>query len=101
MKFTRPQFDVSLFHPDCQTAAEDKKEIIRVGMAVPNELPVDLHHHNVVVIIAGDNAWAPMIGDFRQLVCQIYRLHVHVSKDVGKRQVAHSPNTHSSYGWKP
>ena len=44
-----PEFDIQL-------ALEHEKEIIRVGVAVPDEFALGLHDHHIAVIVLGDGA---------------------------------------------
>ena len=45
-----PELDVAGVQSDGQGAAQDEEELVRVGVAVPGELPFGLDHPDVVVV---------------------------------------------------
>ncbi len=61
-----------MFGFDRQASAQHQKEIIGVIMAVPDEFPLNLDHHDVIVIVAGDNFRGLVVGHPGQLVGNIH-----------------------------
>lgn len=49
------QLDVAAAELDRETSAQDKEEVVRVVMLVPDELAMDPHHHELVVVEIPDD----------------------------------------------
>lgn len=51
-----------------KAAAKHEKELIFLGMRMPNELALKLHDFDVLTVQLAHNARVPVIGEARQLV---------------------------------
>lgn len=67
--------DVTLTHANGDTTLENKKEVIRVVVRMPDELALDLDHHEIVTIELADDARLPVTFEGGELVCEIDGLH--------------------------
>jgi hypothetical protein len=68
----RRKVHIPMFGFDRQASAQHQKEIIGVIMAVSDEFPLNLDHHDVIVIVAGDDFRDPVVGHPGQLVGNIH-----------------------------
>jgi hypothetical protein len=55
------QFDVAIAQLDRQVSPEDKEEVVRVLVLVPDKLALHLHHRELVVIQVADDAGAGLL----------------------------------------
>src|SRR6202044_4034822 len=71
----RSQRDDAVAQVNVNTAFEHQKEIVRVLVLMPNELALDLDHHQVVTVELTHHARLPVLRECRQLGCEIDGLH--------------------------
>lgn len=69
--FTGLQGDCAVPHLNVQAAFQYQKEIIRLVVLVPRELPFDFDHHHVQVVQLSNRARRPVIGERSQFLRQI------------------------------
>jgi hypothetical protein len=68
--------DITLAHANGDVPLEDKEEVIRVFVYVPDELTLDLNHHQIVTIELADYARLPVTFESSEFVCEIDGLHI-------------------------
>lgn len=56
-------------------ALQDVEEVVRILMPVKGELSLELHHHDLIVIVVGNHMRVPMAGEQSQLFGEFDRLH--------------------------
>src|SRR5262249_61596682 len=56
---------------DRQAAAQDEEEVVRVVVAVPDELALHLDDPHVVLVDAGDHLGPPVLVEEGELLCQV------------------------------
>ncbi len=61
IKFTRIEDYVSIPKLDCHLARQDQKEIIGIGVRMPNEFAFDFYHHHVIAIELSDDLGGPKV----------------------------------------
>ena len=71
IELTRLQRSVTIFGFDCNASFQHQKEIIGIIMVVLNEFTLGFHNHDVIVILAGYDFWAPLIFEEGQFFRQI------------------------------
>src|SRR5690349_1291276 len=67
--------NVAVPHLDHQAALEHEKEVVRVCMRVPDELTLDLDHHQIVTIELADGPRLPMFFERGELLSEVDCLH--------------------------
>ena len=65
------ELDVSVTKLDRQPPVEDEKEIVGVGVRVPDELAFDLPDLDLVVVVVADDARLEVLVDGRELLREI------------------------------
>ena len=65
------ELNVPVAQPDRQPPLEDKKEIVGVGVRVPDELAFDLPDLDLVVVVVADDPRLEVLGDGRELLREI------------------------------
>ena len=65
------ELDVSVTKLDRQPPLEDEKEIVGVGVRVPDELAFDLPDLDLVVVVVADDARLEVLVDGRELLREI------------------------------
>ena len=68
------ELDVSMPELDREPPLEDEKEIVRVGVRVPDELALDLADLDLVVVVVADDPRLKMLVEGRELLREIDRL---------------------------
>ena len=74
-QLTRTKGDVALVHTNGDATFENKEEIIRVVMRVPNELAFDLDDHEIVAVELPDDAGLPVTFKCSELLREIDSSH--------------------------
>ena len=69
---------VAVAQLDREPSFDDIEEVVGVGMAVPDELPLRLHHHHLVVVERADDARAPRLVEACECRRQV-RLVLHAA----------------------
>src|SRR5262249_38538069 len=67
-ELARPELHGASAHSDLEAALQHQEEIVGVGMRVPAELALHLHHHDVVAVELRNGARLPVVGEGRELV---------------------------------
>src|SRR5262245_29546951 len=75
--FTWAKMDVSISHTDGEPTLQDKEEVIRVIMRVPDELTLHFDHHEVMSVELADGARLPVLRTSRELCREVDDIHVH------------------------
>jgi hypothetical protein len=65
------EFDVSVTELDRQPPLEDEKEIVRVGVRVPDELALDLADLDLVVVVVADDPRLEALVECRERLREI------------------------------
>jgi hypothetical protein len=65
------ELDVSVTELDRQPPLEDEKEVVRVGVRVPDELALDLPDLDLVVVVVADDPRLEVLVDVRELLREI------------------------------
>ena len=65
------ELDVSVTELDCEPPLEHEKEIVRVGVRVPDELALDLPDLDLVVVVVADDPRLEVLVDGRELLREI------------------------------
>ena len=65
------ELNVPVAQPDRQPPLEDKKEIVGVGVRVPDELAFDLPDLDLVVVVVADDPRLEVLVDGRELLREI------------------------------
>ena len=74
--FTWAKMDVSISHTDCEPTLQDKEEVIRVIMLVPDELALNFDHHEVMSVELADGSRLPVLRKSRELFHEVDCIHV-------------------------
>lgn len=74
-QLTRTKGDITLAHTDGDVPFEDKEEIIRVVVRVPDELTFDLDDHKIVAIELSDDTRLPITFEGSELFRKIDGRH--------------------------
>jgi hypothetical protein len=65
------ELEVSVTELDREPPLEDEKEIVRVGVRVPDELALDLPDLDLVVVVVADDPRLEMLVEGRELLREI------------------------------
>ena len=65
------QGDLAVAQPDRQAAVEHEEELVGVGVAVPDELALDLDDLDLVVVKGRDHLGGPVVADVGQPVLEV------------------------------
>jgi hypothetical protein len=65
------ELDVPVAQLDRQPPLEDEKEIVGLGVRVPDELALDLADLDLVVVVVADDAWLEVVVEGRELLREI------------------------------
>jgi hypothetical protein len=68
-EFAGPKLNHAIAQLDDQAPTEHEKEIVSVGMRVPDKLALNLDDHNIMAIELGYRAWRPMLTKLAELIC--------------------------------
>lgn len=74
-QLTRTKGDIALAHADGDATFENKEEVIRVVVSVPDELAFDLDDHEIVVIELADDTGLPVTFEGSELFRKIDGRH--------------------------
>ena len=65
------ELDVPVAQLDREPPLEDEKEVVRVGVRVPDELALDLPNLDLVVVVVADDPRLEVLVDGRELLREI------------------------------
>jgi hypothetical protein len=65
------ELDVPVPQLDRQPPLQDEKEVVRVGVRVPDELALELPDLNLVVVVVADDPRLEMLVEGRELLREI------------------------------
>ncbi len=70
-----PELHILVTQLDPEAALQHEEEVIGVLVAVPDELPLHLHHHQVVPVELADGARLEVLGEGAELLREIDAVH--------------------------
>jgi hypothetical protein len=74
-QLTWPKGNIPLPHADGDATLENKEEIVRVDVRVPDELTLDFDDHEIVTIELAHDAWLPVSVEGGELFRKIDGRH--------------------------
>ena len=74
-QLARTKGDITLAHANGDATFENKEEVIRVRVRVPDKLALDLDHHEIVTVELTDHAWLPVIFEGSEFVYEVDGWH--------------------------
>src|SRR5690242_9753987 len=70
--------DFAIAHADLQDALDDDKYFVRIGVAVPDEIALQLDQLELIIVHFGHHTWRPLLRDVRQLFREVDDVRSHV-----------------------
>lgn len=74
-KLTRAKLDGPVAQLDPQSSFKNEKEVVGVGVRVPNEFALGLHDHNVVPVKVRYDSRLKRLVERRELFCEVNFFH--------------------------